>query len=194
MAEDTINDQNQISTLLALKFAIMIGHFTFLIITVCFIEGMAWYMVTDMVRFVTGDGHDDYISYFELDKQTTHHNMIIQLYFALTTLSTVGFGDYYPVSNVERVLQSIVLVFGVSIFSYFMGTFIELLEKFQNLNQELDDGDTLAKFFGMIHSHYNGGFELPNNFKQRVEAHFDYKWCYDRTMAVSSEADLAIID
>ena len=49
-------------------------------------------------------------------------------------------------------------------------------------------------FFGMIHKHYNSGFELPNNFKKRVEAHFDYKWSYDRTMAVSSEEDLAIID
>jgi hypothetical protein len=49
-------------------------------------------------------------------------------------MSTVGFGDYYPVSNVERVIQSGILVFGVSIFSYFMGTFIELLDKFKNLN------------------------------------------------------------
>lgn len=91
--------------------------------------------------------------------------MIIQLYFAFTTLSTVGFGDFYPKSNIERVIQSIVFVFGVSIFSYFMGTFIELLDKFQNLNQELDDGDTLSKFLGMIHQHFNDEHENPNNFK-----------------------------
>ena len=174
----------------------MIGHFTFLIITVCFFEGMLWYMICDMMRTVFGDevdGESNYIVFFELDAKNTHENMVTQLYFALTTLSTVGFGDYYPVSNVERVIQSGILVFGVSIFSYFMGSFIELLDKFQNLNQELDDGDNLMMFFGMIHSHYNAGFELPNNFKKRVEAHFDYKWSYDRTMAVSSEEDLAIV-
>ena len=111
----------------------MIGHFTFLIITVCFFEGMFWYMICDIMRTVfpdEADGESNYIVYFELDAYNTHENMVTQLYFALTTLSTVGFGDYYPVSNFERVIQSIILVFGVSIFSYFMGIFIELLDKF----------------------------------------------------------------
>ena len=44
------------------------------------------------------------------------------------------------------------LIFGVAIFSYLMGSFIEILSKYQNLNAEIDDGETLAKFFGtMLH-------------------------------------------
>ena len=87
------------------------------------------------------------------------------MYFALTTLSTVGFGDYYPISDPERLIQSMILVFGVSIFSYFMGIFIELLDKFGKLNEELDDGDNLESFFAVIHQHYNEEKELPNGFK-----------------------------
>ena len=49
------------------------------------------------------------------------------MYFAFTTLSTVGFGDYAPRSNLERLVFTAVLLGGVAIFSYIMGVFIEIL-------------------------------------------------------------------
>jgi hypothetical protein len=54
--------------------------------------------------------------------------MVIAVYFAFTSLSTVGFGDYCPRSDLERLLGSIMLLFGVSIFSMAMGRFIEMVE------------------------------------------------------------------
>ena len=49
------------------------------------------------------------------------------MYFAFTSLSTVGFGDYTPKSDPERVVGSIMLLFGVAIFSVIMGKFIEMV-------------------------------------------------------------------
>lgn len=55
------------------------------------------------------------------------------MYFALTSLSTVGFGDYYPITDFERLLTSFVLLIGVMLFSYvlselrFMMTRINLM-------------------------------------------------------------------
>jgi voltage-gated potassium channel len=43
------------------------------------------------------------------------------MYFAFTSLSTVGFGDYYPVSDLERLISSIILLIGVAMFSYILG-------------------------------------------------------------------------
>jgi hypothetical protein len=45
----------------------------------------------------------------------------INTYFAFTTLCTVGFGDYYPVSVTERGTYVLIFLFGVALFSYFMG-------------------------------------------------------------------------
>ena len=45
----------------------------------------------------------------------------VNTYFALTTLSTIGFGDYYPVANYERLAGAFMMIFGVAIFSIFMG-------------------------------------------------------------------------
>lgn len=40
------------------------------------------------------------------------------MYFALTSLSTIGFGDFYPITDFERLLTSFVLLIGVMLFSY----------------------------------------------------------------------------
>ena len=76
-------------------------------------------------------------------------------YFAFTSLSTVGFGDFAPRSDTERVIGAFILLFGVAIFSYIMGTFIDILEQFKNANDTLDDGDLLTYFFGLL-KYFNG--------------------------------------
>jgi len=45
-------------------------------------------------------------------------------YFAVTTLTTVGFGDFHPRSDFERVIMTIGMLFGVAIFAFFLGEFI----------------------------------------------------------------------
>ena len=49
------------------------------------------------------------------------------MYFAFTSLSTVGFGDFAPRSDLERVIGAFVLLFGVAIFSLIMANFMEIL-------------------------------------------------------------------
>ena len=82
--------------------------------------------------------------------------MLISMYYAFTSLSTVGFGDLYPISNAERILCTIILLFGVAIFSYIMGIFIEMLDNFKLVNEDLDEGDELARFFGLLCKFNNG--------------------------------------
>jgi len=46
--------------------------------------------------------------------------MITLSYFMFTTLSTVGLGDYHPTNDRERILGSLILLFGVLITSFAM--------------------------------------------------------------------------
>ena len=55
--------------------------------------------------------------------------ILVNTYFAFTTLATVGFGDYYPVSPIERVLFTVVFIGGVSMFSYIMGELQKMLKR-----------------------------------------------------------------
>jgi hypothetical protein len=50
--------------------------------------------------------------------------MWTMIYYSFTSLTTVGFGDYHPKSDYERIVVMFILMFGVAIFSYIMGNFI----------------------------------------------------------------------
>lgn len=54
------------------------------------------------------------------------------LYFALTILSTVGYGDYYPVSNIEMLTALVVMLGGVAFFSYIMGNLLEIFDSYES--------------------------------------------------------------
>ena len=72
---------------------------------------------------------------------------LVASYWAFTSLSTIGFGDYHPKSNSERMVTAFILLFGVAIFSYILGNFIDILNEIQTFNRDLDEGDELTKFF-----------------------------------------------
>jgi len=63
------------------------------------------------------------------------------MYFSFTTLSTVGFGDFNPRSDCERIFIAIGLLFGVAIFSYFMGEFMQIVQTMTNYTDDGDEDD-----------------------------------------------------
>ena len=81
---------------------------------------------------------------------TVYEKALRLFYFSFTSLSTVGFGDFNPKSSVERVFVAFLLLFGVAIFSYIMGIFIEILTEFDQFDSDIDQGDELSKFFGVL--------------------------------------------
>jgi len=89
--------------------------------------------------------------------------IVSTMYFAFTSLSTVGFGDYHPVNDIERVFGAFILLFGVAIFSIIMGNFIEILNFINTFNADIDEGDDLSKFFGTIR-HFNNNEGLSKIF------------------------------
>jgi len=65
----------------------------------------------------------------------------------LTTLATIGFGDYFPLSDTERVLGIGLFFIGSIVFAMLMGHFINILQKFLDLDIEFDDSENLNFFF-----------------------------------------------
>jgi hypothetical protein len=59
-----------------------------------------------------------------------YDDALLLMYYTFTSLSTVGFGDITPRSNGERILIAFFLLFGVAVFSYIMGNFIDILNSF----------------------------------------------------------------
>lgn len=55
---------------------------------------------------------------------------MISCYFALTTLATVGYGDFYAVSKSEMIIAVMILMGGVAFFSYVMSNFFEIISNY----------------------------------------------------------------
>lgn len=106
-----------------------------------------------------------------------------------TSLSTVGFGDYNPRSNNERLVCLAVLLFGVSIFSYVMSNFIEIVDQYSMVQKELEDYDNLVVFFSMFRK-YNGGKPIKQSLVDKIEKFFDYRWKNDRRLALTEELEI----
>ena len=111
----------------------------------------------------------------------------------MTTLSTVGFGDFHPRSDSERFLACFLLIFGVSVFSYQMGDILALIDDWNELHEVNEDGDNLNKFFNVLRK-YNLGENVDIGFQQAIENHFSYMWDTDRNFAVRDEKDIILLE
>jgi len=106
------------------------------------------------------------------------------MYYALTTLSTVGYGDYYPSSLAEKIVGSVIEIFGVTFFSVLMNSFIEVVLSMKSSNFSNNE-DSIKQWFNLIKRIKNqpngGGKEINYELSERIENHFRYFWDHDRT-------------
>lgn len=146
------------------SYGIKIFKLVVVILNITYLTGVIWWILCEALldfkydisdtpesfAFYESEYEDTFINQYGSMGNTPKHNMIVGVYFAFTSLSTVGFGDYNPKSNIERFICAFILLFGVAIFSYVMGNFIEILDQFKEFHKDLEDGDNLAKFMGTL--------------------------------------------
>ena len=126
---------------------------------------------------------------YNMDSLDSFDDFIVLVYYSFTSLSTVGFGDYNPKSNTERILIAFFLLFGVAIFSYIMGNFITILSTFDEMMAGNEDDTNLGRFFGVLMK-FNGGNHINTTVKENIEVFMDYKWQYDKNMAFMSQPSI----
>jgi hypothetical protein len=71
-----------------------------------------------------------FVSNYDFNEKDDVTRYITMIYYTFTTLATVGFGDYHPKADEEKILACFVFLSGVSVISYLMGIFGEILRKF----------------------------------------------------------------
>ena len=178
---------------------IQAGFKTFRLIMIIFMItyfiGMFFFIFSELMKDLDSklSNGENFIDYFKLEDKNHYQIVVTMCYFAFTSLSTVGFGDYHPRSNSERILTAFILLFGVAIFSYILGQFSEILISFNKLNASIDEGDELTKFFGLL-KQFNYNKDMTPKFKQQVEDFFQYKWNHDCNLSVSTEDDHKLFD
>jgi potassium voltage-gated channel Eag-related subfamily H protein 8 len=154
---------------------------------------MAFKLLLDIQNDIMGwdeymDPHNEHLSLEEdtgchfsgvygLKDLSSYDSVIVLMYYSFTTLTTVGFGDFAPQSDAERIFISIGLVLGVSIFSYILSDFLEMVTNWLKYTDGKDD--ELDKFLGLLKA-FNKNERIDVNLKCKLETYFDYRWQHDK--------------
>jgi hypothetical protein len=75
-------------------------------------------------------------------------------------LSTVGYGDYYPISNIEQVASVIIMLACVAIFSFIMSSFMEIIQNYSKKMGTPDITDQLELWFVTL-ERFDKGTPMP---------------------------------
>jgi len=110
--------------------------------------------LSDSDHYNTQHQEANFMLYFNLQHDQDDSVMLKVFYFAFTSLTTVGFGDYHPISTIERAFCGFMLFMGVLIFSYIMNEYNSLIDQYNASQQEYDEGDQLKLFF-VVMKHFN---------------------------------------
>ena len=138
--KDNVIDQNKIITILYFNFGFKIFKNICYLLILSYFLGITFYIFTDIMEGVDGEFLDQqdesnkhmvgFINAYFFDDDTVAERMIVLSYFSFTSLTTVGFGDFVPRSDSERVFTAFVIFGGVSMFSYIVGNFVMAIENF----------------------------------------------------------------
>jgi hypothetical protein len=147
LAEDKVSDHNEILKIVRISYTLRILKLIIIILTFSYFLGMFWLIFNKLVEdFFLGTDYsveenaleheDAFMVFYNLVGLSNNENIIVYTYFAFTSLSTVGFGDYCPRSNEERAVGGFILLFGVALFSYIMGNFISIIDNYRQYEDE----------------------------------------------------------
>lgn len=194
LANNNIVDNNNISKLLLISSFFKIGKLVIFMYILCYIVGMGWYVFCDLTRIENPTDEDiGFMDKFDIYEKTKYEKLITFTYFSFTTLSKVGLGDYYPSSNAERALCGILMMVGLGVFSYILGSYIIIMRYITELNADFEEGSKLSRWLGMM-KWFNNGRYMDQGYQNTIETYFAYRWSNDKNIAISTKEDEDLLD
>ena len=136
LRDDRISIENLI------KSSVIVANNSILVLMFSFIMGLLWYRLSDYLFplwFPYEPSEIYFVQKFEFRRppgcerifgslMSITGKTIRLMYFMLTTLSTVGYGDFYPSSMLEKLVNILIQFIGVTIFSIVMTSFTEVFD------------------------------------------------------------------
>jgi hypothetical protein len=94
---------------------------------------------------------------------------IRSVYWTITTMTTVGYGDITPARSVEYVLSAIIMLMGASLYAFIIGSVASLLSSIQAAkNSHWERIDSVTEFLRQRH--------VPAEIDAKVRNYYEYIW------------------
>lgn len=157
------------------------------IIFIIYFLGCFWYWFQKKVqdkKYSSGINWDNsnFEEYASLGSDDYKDIALKSSYFMLTTIATIGYGDYLPRNVYEMACISLVMLFGVTLFAFISGSVNSAVTFYSELSSGID-------YLGNLNTWLNSVEELqgsiPEKLKGKVLSHFKYYFLKDRLKSLA---------
>ncbi|KAK9836539.1 hypothetical protein WJX74_002745 [Apatococcus lobatus] len=108
---------------------------------------------------------------------------LVALYWAMTTISTIGYGDITPQQPAETAIALAVELLGVLIFGVLLGSITELLSRASRLSRRA--ALFRQKMVGV--NDYMGKRKMPRKIRNRIKSYYAEVWVRQKDVEAESE-------
>jgi len=89
------------------------------------------------------------------------------VYWTITTLTTVGYGDITPTSNIGKIFTMFVMIMGVGVYGFVIGNISQILSDLgrhkDNVREKMQDLDSFLKYYHIPNKLRNTTFNYYNH-------------------------------
>jgi hypothetical protein len=121
---------------------------------------------------------ENWICYNNIEAESQSGQYIASLYWAITTLTSVGFGDLHPINTSERGFAAAVMLIGSAMYAVVFGM---MTAHISNMNK--NEGFYLEKLTSI--DEYMTEHAFPESLKNEVRNYYEYMWSQHKSFNMS---------
>ena len=114
------------------------------LMTVYFI-GVLFYFATSLTLTEIGGTVEDSFKTYIGEELKNEYVLATLIYYSMTTLAKIGYGDFFPLSDAEKLYTLVVLLFSLVFFSFLLDRFIDILQNSPSAESTTQTVDTVSE-------------------------------------------------